>query len=692
MYQSVSSSQNTGNNVYSTNQMDRVHNYEIERMRNNYDGARNATNSGIIPNAGFQQRVLNQNNVGNPVSHIDPQTSNNVRIESQQGIYSNLTGDVIENFTHNNMVPFFGGSVKQNIDEDRNAVLLARHTGRDRLDMRKTEVKSMFDVSRNVGYVNGAPAFRPDNSRYISSQMRQGEKPFQNVNVGPGVGVSGFSATPTGGFHQFNSRDYVMPKTVDELRVASKPKASAMEGRLNPGNLSSGSRGKIGRVNKNRVDTYYRNSPDRYFKTGGAVKAPALRDKCYAKPTNRRFTRSHYGAAQPADHTKPYKTGAYRKTRKHNYMNQGPRNATAKDGWIASDEANKEAVGDYGKGSIENKPNERDITQKRTVVSNFTTEVKKLITPIQDVFRMTRKENFVGNPRPNGNMNAEMPSKMTVYDPDDVARTTIKETNIHNEHDGFIKGNEKQQVFDSDDVARTTIKETNIHHKAPHINLMPQQPTSIRVYDPEDIPRATIKDVTGPNDHTGFINTGDRDKVGGYTTSDVKMRNTNKQFISDNEYVGIANADVETGGGRGYLSSKYRAKHTHKQFLSNNEYKGHAGSDNERPMSYADKYNARLNPNKERISRGRRPTGQGPKVAVGQDQINLQYRKLETDRINTREPSETYVYQAPPQMNSCGLTTVKDKLPEDIQRGRMNADVLNAFRQNPYSQSLNSAV
>ena len=44
--------------------------------------------------------------------------------------------------------------------------------------------------------------------------------------------------------------------------------------------------------------------------------------------------------------------------------------------------------------------------------------------------KRTKKENVNGNPRPNGNMNAQIPNKQTVYDPNDVARTTIKETLI----------------------------------------------------------------------------------------------------------------------------------------------------------------------------------------------------------------------------------------------------------------------
>ena len=138
------------------------------------------------------------------------------------------------------------------------------------------------------------------------------------------------------------------------------------------------------------------------------------------------------------------------------------------------------------------------------------------------------------------------------------------------------------------------------------------------------------------------------------------------------------------------MAAKYKAKNTHKQFLSNNEYKGSAGYYNESPMSYADHYNARLNPNKEKISRGREPSHQGPKVAVGEDMINMYHKKIEGDIINVREPAEDRVYQATPRMNSCGMTTVKDKLPEDVQRSRISPDLLNAFRDNPYTQPLDS--
>ena len=55
-----------------------------------------------------------------------------------------------------------------------------------------------------------------------------------------------------------------------------------------------------------------------------------------------------------------------------------------------------------------------------------------------------------------------MPNRQTVYDPNDAARTTIKETTIDNKHTGQAAGPVKLTVYDANDVARTTIKETTI--------------------------------------------------------------------------------------------------------------------------------------------------------------------------------------------------------------------------------------
>jgi hypothetical protein len=556
--------------------------------------------------------------------------------------------------------------------------------------------------------------------RYVASQKRQNEKPFQDIRVGPGL-AAGYTAEPVGGLNQANSRDYIIPKSVDELRVLTNPKLT-YEGRVIAGQKPA-QRGLQATPFKNRPERYYNSDPERGT-LSSAVKASQLREKFYMKPTQKQNQRSYYGTIGQAQLSKPKKEGAYRRSTKNNYMNPTPRNAYREDAWSINEDANSEAIGDYGLSSIENKPNERDTTQDRMHLNNLTIAVKKLITPITDFFRRTRKENFIGNIRPDGNMNAAMPSKQTVYDPNDIARTTIRETTEDNDYQGTLTGNKKAKVYDPNDIARTTIKEQNIdnsymgqltgeiqgtvydpndiarttikeqniHNNAPYINLNPQQPRSLRIYDPEDIARTTMKEVTIDNEHIGFFSNQESLKPGGYTSTSVDMKNTNRQFLTDWYYQGIADGETGTGPGRGYLAARYDAKNTNRQFLNDWEWEGPAKFFTNTPQSYDSAYNARMNPNREEIALGREPTPESVKLNAGGDFVNLEHRRIESDQINIREPAETFVYEAPPQKNACGLTRVKSKLPEDTQRARINPEILDPFRQNPYTQSLSSSV
>ena len=97
---------------------------------------------------------------------------------------------------------------------------------------------------------------------------------------------------------------------------------------------------------------------------------------------------------------------------------------------------------------------------------------------------------------------------MTVHDPNDVARTTIKETNIHDTREGHLSGPIKQTVYDPNDIARTTIKETNIHDtREGHMAEKGFKPT---VYDPNDVARTTIKETNIHDNRTGPMSTKDQ--------------------------------------------------------------------------------------------------------------------------------------------------------------------------------------
>ena len=52
--------------------------------------------------------------------------------------------EIEENFTHNNMVPFFGGSIKQNVEPYATSSHMEHFTGRGDTYRSKEEVNSMF--------------------------------------------------------------------------------------------------------------------------------------------------------------------------------------------------------------------------------------------------------------------------------------------------------------------------------------------------------------------------------------------------------------------------------------------------------------------------------------------------------------------------------------------------------------------
>lgn len=725
-------SNNNGNNL--NNYADQTK-YHQQKVHERFDASCDPINTNVIPNVGFNQNILNN--------------SNNTMIRSQ------LSGATmkIDDFKHNNMQPFFRGNANQNMDKNINNTLLESFTGNGDVYRKKSEVKSLFDVKKNMTNPNGAPSFNSDEAktRYVQSQLRTNELPFSQVRVGQGLN-QGFTSAPSGGLNQANTRDFATPKDTNDIRTLNNPKLS-YEARIITGQKET-QRGLAPVPKKQRPARYYKNNPDRYFVTGGSVKAAKLRSHIYKKPTNRTDTKSYYGAPN-AHLKKTYKTPAMKKSTNQNYINPWGRNLGQRDKWTPNDKN----VGDYGKSGIENKPNERDTTQHKVHKSNLSSLIKALTVPVQDFLKNSRKEMFVGNYRPEGyfgaqmpskpttydpndiarttvrettednthmgnvgaqmptkpttydpndtartttrettednthigNMGAQMPSKLTTYDPNDIAKTTMKEQLIHDVRTGNIVLPSKLTVYDPNDVARTTIKETNVHNANPNVNLVFTGPKKLTTYDPNDVPNTTIRETTIDNpNQCGYVQ-GTNGRNMGYDVTAMEAKNTHKQFLSDYEYYGIADADAGLGGGKGYLVNEYEAKPTHKEVLSDNDYAGIAGpAGGENPMSYAAEYNARVFANREKVAAMREPTKTSAKVANGKDRVTLQHKKIEGDVLNTRNPVETKIYVMPPQKNTCAVTSFKDNLSEISQRERINPEILDALRSNPFSKPIGS--
>ena len=117
-------------------------------------------------------------------------------------VTSQLSGETMESsdFVHNNMVPFFGGRVRQNVASDTNTGILDSYTGSGVNQIAKKEVETMFNTGQTP---YGNPFGLENSTAFIESRIdlprnRSGERPFEPVRVGAGVGEK-FGATGKGG-------------------------------------------------------------------------------------------------------------------------------------------------------------------------------------------------------------------------------------------------------------------------------------------------------------------------------------------------------------------------------------------------------------------------------------------------------------------------------------------------------------
>lgn len=162
--------------------------------------------------------------------------SQNVNTTSPVGPgISLLTGLPIET-THNNMTPFFGGSVKQNTVIER-----FDSVSKD-LPYHKVDKPNTFsDISPQL--ITGMPAITTliDTSRFPTSEFKQNEMLMQPIRVQ--APLSGTLST-----------DRDVPKNVDELRTVLNPRTEN-EGRTVSGQLGA-YRGLVGAFKKNGPDTF----------------------------------------------------------------------------------------------------------------------------------------------------------------------------------------------------------------------------------------------------------------------------------------------------------------------------------------------------------------------------------------------------------------------------------------------------
>lgn len=474
-----------------------------------------------------------------PPTAITPQVRMNLGATEAPPVYNSgktvisaLTGLAMpaEEFTHNNMVPFYRGALKQNMNDSQNRSILDDHIGTGYNQIGKREQAPLFDPHREpVGNVNGMESmtdFMQD--RMVAPTNRAGEVPVEPVRVAPGIG-EGYSSFGAGGFQQFEINEIMRQrKSVDELRVESDPKIS-YEGVIVPGKSLALQRGELGETRKYRPDTFFINqNGERNFVTAGENTKPTERAaQVFKYQTRQDMGAENVGPAGAADFKATYAVPSFRAPMVRQHDGYGYRNADGSTYGVSDTDA---ANNDFGRAGIELPVNQRNVTSERGQGLNLTA--------------------------------AGVPKALTVYDPKDwTARTTVRETTGANDWIGIAASASaptKLTVYDPTDIARVTVRNTTAEpDRAMNVTRagMPGQGT---LQFPDGMRLTTKAAITADSEYAGSAGPAvvKHDQV--YDYAYAMRQNPVKELVSSGRKPEAGNGNLPLFNGEDYVNLTYR--------------------------------------------------------------------------------------------------------------------------------------
>lgn len=618
-------------NVYESKYVDTVRNDELQRSTKLYEQAKDPWNTGVVPKPADASMFFNLN--------------------EDENYNISLTGEKIdkEKFKHNNMQPFLKGNVTQNTNVERTTSKLDKHTGVDKFYFQKREVEKFFQPIQDLANINGAK----ENIGFLQSRLETSKiynnvLPFEQTHVGPGLN-KGYTSLGSGGFQQPDALQYAMPKSLEELRSKVNQKENNFKLPIKAPPKGTEQRGIITPYTKNKPEKTYEKSEDNWFKTTGSVTKSTGRPELAVKATNRYDSHVEYTGGTKLD---------------------------AVQGMGLDD--------DYGKQNIIVYDNERNETQKKTVVSNITSIVKAVINPIADALKYTIKEFLVDAPRAGGNPQAQIPSKSTAYDPDDVMKTTVKETLVH-DSDVLNLSAPDQSYSALEDIAKTTVKETLVHDSE-NLNI---KPGTLSYLKNEDNAKKTMKETLPVKDVVRNIGKGTY-RVYIYDPELNVKKTVKETTIKGTAELGFIGGILNSILG-GYATKEVEMKNTHKQFTSDVEEYGAAGSIYEHRQRNRDaEYNAEIDGARERllIEAGHTPNPLGANVPIDKTDVHFKTNKLAQDSIAPRATGNVNViYQQSPCFNECSIT--KDPEKNNAYENRLDGSIMKSLKSNEFNININ---
>jgi len=579
-------------NIYNSDKVNAANDEVLRRSLNNYKNAENPAVTGVLPPIYNSYSSIGNDsilkiNMKTPSSEQLAKIDDNIRRENvlqqtvqrdlinrpmftpsnyetqfQQTVFSEygndklvnqnislLTGQPIER-DHNNMVPFFGGNIKQNIEAFTNESKLDNVTGNRSTFFHKSEPNARFEVIKQDIYGTPLVTDHIDTTRFIPSAFRQGEKPFYEERI----------AAPIAGTIDNPVNDNFNP-TIDQLRVGNKPQIS-YAGRNNSGQMGS-VRGLSGKILKNRPEMNFELGHDRLFTSVGAITASRSKENFdNMLPTTRQSQNMEYYG------NKINKENLATGVRLKNIDNTSELDFSSLDfsslvqptkrNQFSSDTQRNvgtmiPGVNDYGKQSYKLPELERETTNRMHSL-NLNKNTNGVRVALQDDAKGTIKETVVskkdtsGNIR-NGAINGVTNTGYTDYE----AKQTQKQTLVKNKYKGHINKKDGMGYNIAKYNAKTTNKEiTSDTPFSGHVNF-PNKNTMVRVaYDNAEItekketlvegqrpsgPKSTLGSISGGVGLVGEVKSTENMLLKEYEKSRIENLN-NPNMIISKEHIG----------------------------------------------------------------------------------------------------------------------------------------------------------
>jgi len=388
-----------------------------------------AVNNAYKNEGAYTDKYFNPSHPGNLFSSTNQTTTGMNCNDSTKVAYESLTGQKVDcdYFRHNNMVPYFGGKLRTRVHESNaTEALIDNYTGSGSQNKTKVEMAPLFAPADHYQWAYGAPNQSDFYQSRVNPSMKMSNvKPFEQELVGPGLGL-GYTTEGAGGYNSgMLAREQWLDKTVDELRVHNKPKASGLNslGYEGPASNYVKTLGSIGQVEKNRVARTFEMGQDRLLTTTGLEKGATLRALPIDRDVSRPETSASYIGGAGAYVDGNYVDGEYMPSR-HVDLGQLPLGVADGTTYGNSDQH------DYGVKSQFAYPNNRTANQVNHDNSYFGAiggTIGAVISPLLDVLRPSRRENVIGNLRTYGDAGTTV-SNSYLINPNDRTPTTIRET------------------------------------------------------------------------------------------------------------------------------------------------------------------------------------------------------------------------------------------------------------------------